>query len=128
MSDRFISSVKRHRRRWPWIAAAVVLLLGGGAVAGYFAFIKKPDDFNNPSAAFDTQPTAPPKKKKPKPKPETFKWPIYGYTRDRTRFLDSNIHPPYRILWRFRKGKGLVEFQPILVNGVLYFVRNEGQA
>ena len=127
MSDRFISSVKRHRRRWPWIAAALVLLLAGVAVAAYFAFIKKPDDFNNPKAAFDTQPATPPKKK-PKPKPETFKWPIYGYTRDRARFLDANIHPPYRILWRFRKGKGLVEFQPILVNGVLYFVRNEGQA
>jgi outer membrane protein assembly factor BamB len=127
MSDRFISSVKRHRRRWPWIAAAV-LLLAGGALAAYFAFVKKQDDFNNPNAAFETQPTTPEKKPKPKPKPETFKWPIYGYTRDRARFLDANIHPPFKRIWRFRKGKGLVEFQPILVNGVLYFVRNEGQA
>jgi outer membrane protein assembly factor BamB len=127
MPDRFISSVKRNRRRWPWIAAGAVLVLAGAAIAAYFAFVKKQGDYNNPTAAFDTQPTAPPKKK-PKPKPETFKWPIYGYTRDRARYLDANIHPPYKILWRFRKGKGLVEFQPILVNGVLYFVRNEGQA
>src|SRR5256714_3249371 len=127
MPDRFISSVRGHRRRWPLIAAAVVLLLAGAAVAGYFAFIKKQDNYTNPKAAFETQPTTP-AKKKPKPKPVTFKWPIYGYTRDRTRFLDANIHPPFRTLWKFTKGKGLVEFQPILVNGVLYFVRNEGQA
>src|SRR2546423_13859778 len=127
MPDRFISSVRGHRRRWPLIAAAVVLLLAGAAVAGYFAFIKKQDNYTNPKAAFETQPTTP-AKKKPKPKPVTFKWPIYGYTRQRTRFLDANLHPPFRILWRFTRGKGLVEFQPILVNGVLYFVRNEGQA
>src|SRR5256714_13884 len=127
MPDRFISSVRGHRRRWPLIAAAVVLLLAGAAVAGYFAFIKKQDNYTNPKAAFETQPTTP-AKKKPKPKPVTFKWPIYGYTRDRTRFLDANIHPPFRTLWKFTKGKGLVEFQPILGNGVLYFVRNEGQA
>jgi outer membrane protein assembly factor BamB len=128
MSDRFISSVKRHRKRWPWIAAGIALLLAGGAVAVYFAFVQKQSNYNNPNAAFQTQPSTPPKKKKARPKPETFKWPIYGYTRQRTRFLDANLHPPFRILWRFTKGKGLVEFQPILVNGVLYFVRNEGQA
>jgi outer membrane protein assembly factor BamB len=128
MPDRFISSVKRHRRRWPWIAAALVLLVAGGAVAAYFAFFQKQSDFNNPNAAFETQPTAPPKKKKAKPKAETFKWPIYGYTRQRTRFLDATIHPPFKRIWRFTRGKGLVEFQPILINGILYFVRNEGQA
>src|SRR3954466_9191163 len=127
MPDRFISSVRRHRRRWPWIAAAAVLVLAGAAIAAYFAFVKKQSDYNNPSAAFDTQPAAPPKKK-PKPKPETFKWPQYGYQRDRTRFLDANIHPPFKRIWRFTRGKGLVEFQPILINGILYFVRNEGQA
>jgi outer membrane protein assembly factor BamB len=127
MTDRFISSVKRHRKRWPWIAAAVLLLLAGGAVAGYFAFVKKQSNYNNPNAAFQTQPSAPPKKKKAGPKPETFKWPIYGYTRQRTRFLDAGIHPPFRRLWRFTRGTGLIEFQPILVNGVLYFIRNEGR-
>jgi glucose dehydrogenase len=128
MPDRFISAVRRHRKRWPWIAGALVLLIAGGAAAIYFAFVQKQSNYNNPNAAFQTQPVVPPKKKPKRPKAETFKWPIYGYTRDRTRFLDAGIHPPFRVIWRFTRGKGLVEFQPILVNGVLYFVRNEGQA
>ncbi|MEA2410607.1 MAG: hypothetical protein QOC77_1168 [Thermoleophilaceae bacterium] len=123
MPDKFISEVRRHRRRWPWIAGALVLLLAGGAIAGYFAFIKKQDNVNNPNAEIDT--TAKPKP--PKQKPETFKWPIYGFTPDRARFLDAKLKPPFRQIWKFTKGTGLIEFQPILVNRVLYFVRNEGQ-
>jgi outer membrane protein assembly factor BamB len=123
MPDKFISQVRRHRRRWPWIAGALVLLAIAGGIIGYFAFIKKQDNFNNPNAEIDT--TAAPKPKKQKP--ETFKWPIYGYTPDRARFLDAKIHPPYRRIWKFTHGTGLIEFQPILVNRVLYFVRNEGQ-
>src|SRR3954464_5107212 len=126
MSDRFISSVRRRRPRWPFIAAGLVLLVGAGAAGAYFLFFEKPGKLSDPNAEFVTTPTAPPPKKKPKP--ETFKWPIYGYTPDRTRFLESKIKPPFHVKWRFRKGKGLVEFQPILANGLLYFVRNEGQA
>src|SRR3954465_15961724 len=109
MPDRFISSVKRNRRRWPWIAAGGVLVLAGAAIAAYFAFVKKQGDYNNPSAAFDTQPTAPPQNK-PKPKPETFKGPQYGYPRDRTRFLAAHIHPPFNRICLVRPGKGLSGF------------------
>jgi outer membrane protein assembly factor BamB len=126
MPDRFISMVRRHRRRWPFIAAGLVLLLAGGAVGAYFLFFQKQSDYTNPNAAFETQPKAPPPKKRPKP--ETFKWPIYGFTPDRARFLDANLKPPFHLKWRFSKGSGLVEFQPVLANGMLYFVRNGGQA
>jgi outer membrane protein assembly factor BamB len=123
MPDKFISEARRRRRRWPWIVGILVLLLAGGGIGGYFAFLKKQDNVNNPNAAIDTNA----KPKPPKQKPETFKWPIYGFTPDRARFLDAKIRPPFRKLWKFAKGKGLIEFQPILVNRVLYFVRNEGQ-
>jgi outer membrane protein assembly factor BamB len=124
MPDKFISEARRRRRRWPWIAAILALLIAGGGVAGYFAFLKKQDNVNNPNAAIDTNA----KPKPPKQKPETFKWPIYGFTPDRARFLDAKqIKPPFRRIWKFTKGTGLIEFQPILVNRVLYFVRNEGQ-
>ncbi len=63
-----------------------------------------------------------------RPKPETFKWPIYGYSARRDRFLDANISPPFKVEWRFAKGHGLIEFQPVLANRVLYYVNNGGNA
>lgn len=128
MPDVF-SSMRKRPRRWGLIGLFLALLLAGGALGGYFAFIKKQDNYVNPKAAFETQPKVAPAKAKPRPKPETFKWPIYGYTPDRARFLaDVKLRPPFRALWFFRKSKGLIEFQPILANGVLYFVNNGGTA
>jgi outer membrane protein assembly factor BamB len=124
MPDMFVSNARRRRRRWPWIAGALVLLLAAGGVFVYFQFIKKPDNTYDPNAAYDTTVTPAP----PKQKPETFKWPIYGFTQDRSRFLDANIKPPFRKLWRFSKGHGLIEFQPVLANRVLYYVNNSGMA
>jgi outer membrane protein assembly factor BamB len=123
MPDMFVSNARRRRRRWPFIAGGLVLVLGVAAVIVYLTFGQKQDDFSDPNAAFDQgqQPAA-----KPKPKPETFKWPIYGYSPDRSRFLDADLKPPFRKLWRFRRSSGLIEFQPILVNRVLYFVNNGG--
>jgi outer membrane protein assembly factor BamB len=120
----FVSNARRRRRRWPFIAAGLVLLLAGGAVAAYFLFFRKQDNFSDPNAAFDTNTT----KAKPKPKPETFKWPIYGFTPERDRFLDADIRPPFRKQWKFSKGHGLIEFQPVLANRVLYYVNNSGTA
>jgi outer membrane protein assembly factor BamB len=125
MPDMFVSNARR-RRRWLWIAAGLLVLAACGAVAGYFAFVKKQDNLNNPHAAFVA---APKPAAKPKPRPETFKWPIYGYASDRTRFLGQvKLRPPFRLLWAFRRSRGLIEFQPILANGVLYFVNNGGTA
>jgi outer membrane protein assembly factor BamB len=123
MPDMFVSNARRRRRRWPFVVGGLLLVLAAAAAVVYFTFGQKQDDFSDPNAAFE-QGDAPPAK--PKPKPETFKWPIYGYTPDRSRFLDADIEPPFKKLWRFRKSKGLIEFQPILVNRVLYFVNNGG--
>src|SRR4051795_4297907 len=125
MPDMFVSNARRKRRRWPFIAGGVAVLLVAAGIFAYFQFVKKPDDFSDPNAAFQTGPKPPVKKK---PKPETFKWPIYGYSADRARFLESNIKPPFRKLWTFSKGHGLIEFQPVLANRVLYYVNNSGMA
>jgi outer membrane protein assembly factor BamB len=125
MPDMFISYARRRPRRFIAIAGVLVLVMAGAAVAVYFEFVKKPGNVSNPNAAFETTPKAPPK---PRPKPETFKWPIYGYTPDRSRFLDVNLRPPFRELWKFSGGRGLIEFQPVLANGVLYYVNNGATA
>src|SRR3954463_13894557 len=125
MPDMFVSNARRKRRRWPFIAGGVAVLLVAAGIFAYFQFVKKPDDFSDPNAAFENGPKPPPKKK---PKPETFKWPIYGYTPDRARYLATPLHPPFKKLWKFHKGHGLIEFQPVLANGTLYYVNNGGAA
>src|SRR5437588_4402151 len=111
-----------RRRRWPLIAVAVVLVGAGVALAVYFAFVKRQGNVSHPNVEFT--PTTP---QKPKLVAETFKWPLYGYTPDRARYLNADIRPPYREIWEYKAGS-LIEFQPILVNGVLYVVPNNGEA
>src|SRR5207302_1836708 len=111
-----------RRRRWPLIAVAVVLVGAGVALAVYFAFVKRQGNVSHPNVEFT--PTTP---QKPKLVAETFKWPLYGYTPDRARYLNADIRPPYREIWEYKSGS-LIEFQPILVNGVLYVVPNNGEA
>jgi outer membrane protein assembly factor BamB len=114
---------RRRRRRWPLILLAVLVVGAGVAVAVYFALVKAPDNVSHPNVEF-TNPNA---GKKPGAPPETFKWPVYGYTADRNRYLDAKIRPPFRQIWRF-KTSSLIEFQPVLANGVLYVVPNNGEA
>src|SRR5947209_14113927 len=113
---------RHRRRRWPLFALLGLLLVAGVAVAAYFAFVKKQGNAYNAKAPIESQ--APP----PKPKrAETFKWPFYGYTPERTRALDAKLRPPYKQLWQFGRGS-LIEFQPVLANGYLYLVENSGSA
>src|SRR3954469_2792901 len=128
MPSTFISNARRRRRRWPFIIAAL-LLLGAAAGAGaYFLFFQPESNYSNPNAEFDGKGATKPKAK-PKPKRPTFKWPIYGYTPDRTRYLDAKINPPLKRDWLFHPKSGLlIEFQPILANGVLYWTDNAAKA
>src|SRR5215211_4871992 len=115
---------RRRRRRWPFVLAALVVV-GVAAFAAYLLFWQDEGDFSNPNAEFSGQEQAPAKKK---PRPERFKWPIYGYTPNRTRYLNAPVSPPARRLWVFRRSRGLIEFQPVLANGTLFFVNNSGVA
>jgi outer membrane protein assembly factor BamB len=99
-------------------AAGVAVLVVGGAAFGAYQLLKRPADVSNPSAAF--------KKQKPK-KPKTLDWPIYGYDQARTRYLPvKSLDPPFgSSLWSFQSGK-LLEFQPIVVRGSVYFMDKDG--
>ncbi len=54
-------------------------------------------------------------------------WPFYGRTLSRTRDASdlTNIHPPYRGVWR-RQGGGLLEYPPAYADGVLYEFSDAG--
>lgn len=117
----------RRRRRWPlWIVLAL-LLLGGGAAIAYLALVKEPEDVSRPEVEF-TAPT----ESEPEPPPKKtfgtgFVWPYYGYSASRTRYLPGvNLRPPFRRLWS-RGGSKLIEFQPVMAKGKLYFQKNNGE-
>src|SRR5690349_15211488 len=120
------NSGRRRRRRWPWILAVVVVLLAGGGLAAYLHWGKAPGDVTNPNAEFqdtDDQQQQPDQAQQPakKKKLETFVWGTYGYGQTRARYLQTDLHPPFKPLWKYGGGD-LIEFQPVLANGVLYFL------
>jgi outer membrane protein assembly factor BamB len=105
------------RRRLIVVGGAAVIVAAGVGVAAYFA-LKRPADVSNPNAAFN----------KHRQKPATAgDWPLYGYDRERSRYLPAkNLDPPFRSsLWSFQAGK-LLEFQPIAVRGRVYFMDKDG--
>jgi outer membrane protein assembly factor BamB len=97
------------------LVGVVVLAVAGAAVAAYLV-TKRPADVSNPNASFHEQ-------KRKKKKPETLDWPMYGYDPARTRYLPVNhLNPPFgSSLWSFQAGK-LLEFQPIVHHGTIYFM------
>jgi outer membrane protein assembly factor BamB len=124
MSRSVLTPGGRRRRRWPWILAAVVALLVGAGVAIYFAFIKAPGDVSNPNVEFTAPQTTP----QPARKRDTgIDWPLYGRDLGRTRYLpDVDLRPPFRRAWTV-SGSKLIEFQPVLASGRLFWQKNNGE-
>ena len=57
----------------------------------------------------------------PKRPPDRFSWPIYGYTKDHSRFFPApdSVRPPFRQLW-VRNAHELLEFPPVIYAGRLF--------
>jgi outer membrane protein assembly factor BamB len=113
----------RRRRRWPLYLGAALVLLAGAAAAVYFAFIKAPGNVSHPNVEF----TAPKPAPKPKKRNTGYDWPLYGYDLARTRYLPGvKIRPPLVREWTV-SGSHLIEFQPVLASGRLYYQKNNGE-
>jgi outer membrane protein assembly factor BamB len=124
MSPSVLTPGGRRRRRWPWILGGLLLLGAGAALAIWFAFIRAPGDVSNPDVEFTTPTkTAPP----PKKRDTGYDWPLYGFDLGRTRYLpDVKLAPPLVRAWT-RPGSHLIEFQPVLASGRLYYQKNNGE-
>ena len=116
-------------------AAAVTVLLGvGGAAAAYLAFLQPEEKARTPQTRLDLPdpPEAagpkPKAKPKPKPKPDTFKWRHYGYSTDHRRWFKSpkSFRGPFAKVWQ-RKAPALLEFPPVMSNGALFQLADNGQ-
>jgi len=115
--SKLLQTLAAHRR-----ASALVIVLFAVAVVvtGLLYLESKQSELTvGPGAAVDPEP--------PEPRPSSFVWPTFGYTRARTHNFPSRLAPPFRSVWKVRPTGRLLEFPPSLARGRLYVVENEGR-
>ena len=115
----FISE-RRRRRRLPLVAAAVFLALAGTALAAYLVLANRTDDVRRGE---DVEFRAPPPKAPARD--DSVDWPVYHFDNAHRGYLPARIGPPFKERWVF-SGQVLMEFPPIVVDGSVYFMRNNG--
>jgi outer membrane protein assembly factor BamB len=88
-----------------------VLLLAAVALGGYLYERHRTGNIYHPHARFLPQPTP----SLPKRGPDRFAWPLYGYTKNHTRFFPAtaSVRPPFKRLW-VHNGGALLEFPPVM--------------
>lgn len=101
----------RTRRARLSLLALVVLALAAVAAGGYIYEKHRTGSVYHPHARFIPQPTP----QLPKKGPSRFAWPLYGYTKNHTRFFPAShsLRPPFKRLWIHTEG-GLLEFPPVM--------------
>jgi outer membrane protein assembly factor BamB len=105
-------------------AGGLVLLLAGIALAGYLYEKKRTGSIYHPHAVFVPQPTP----TLPKVKGvDRFAWPLYGYTKNHTRFFPASTHmrPPFKTVWT-HGGSALLEFPPVMIGNRIFQLGDDG--
>jgi outer membrane protein assembly factor BamB len=94
------------------LVGALALLLAGVGVAAYLYEKRRTGNVYHPQAVFVPQPTPTLPKTKGQ---DRFAWPLYGYTKNHTRFFPASakMTPPFRTVWA-RGGSALLEFPPVM--------------
>jgi outer membrane protein assembly factor BamB len=89
-----------------------LLVLTGAVLAGYLYEKHRTGNIYHPQARFVPQPTPTLPKVKGQ---DHFAWPLYGYTKNHTRFFPASptMRPPFRTVWA-RGGSALLEFPPVM--------------
>src|SRR4051794_2310652 len=115
--------------QWVAVAAAVLCLAVG--IAAVVVLTGGPGDVSHPDVEFTAPPATTQAQQPPQPtKPSDpgFRWPFYGYDKERTRYLPLQrpIHPPYKHPWYYRAG-ALLEFPPVLNARSMFVLKNNAQ-
>jgi outer membrane protein assembly factor BamB len=98
------------------VTAAAIVVVG---LAGYL-ILKRPGDVSNEGAFFEADEL--------QGVVGVTDWPFYGLNEERTRYLPAeDVKPPFAINWRIN-GRKLLEYSPIVVDGSLYAMNNNGEA
>jgi outer membrane protein assembly factor BamB len=120
------------RLRWVVLGGMLLLVLTGAAAA--VVLTQRPGDVSNPDVEF-TQEQPPPNEPAPPARPKDsahplddgFAWPVYGYTKDRRRWLplETQLRPPFVQQWAVT-GRILIEFTPVLCGRSVFLLKNNG--
>ena len=95
----------------------VVVLIAAAAAGGYIYDHNRTGSVYHPHAPFTPQANA----KLPAGGPSRFAWPLYGYTKNHTRYFPATekVRPPFVQVWA--KGQGsLLEFPPVIYGETIY--------
>ena len=119
--------------RLRWVVLGGVLLLVAAGAAAAVVLTSEPGDVSNPGVEFtqEQQPPTVPPPTAPKdgahPFDDGFSWPVYGYTKQRTRWLPLNVdlRPPFVQEWALT-GSVLTEFTPVLCGRSVFLLKNNG--
>jgi outer membrane protein assembly factor BamB len=119
------------RLRWVVLGGVLLVVVAGAAAA--VVLTQQPGDVSNPDVEFtqEQQPTAPqptrPRNDSAHPLDDGFAWPVYGYTKDRRRWLplDTQLRPPFVEQWAVT-GRILIEFTPVLCGRSVFLLKNNG--
>jgi outer membrane protein assembly factor BamB len=102
----------RSKRGWLTLAGAGIVVIAAVILGGYLYEKHRTGNIYHPHAAFVPQPSP----TLPKTKGEDhFAWPLYGYTKNHTRYFPASVRmkPPFRTVWA-RGGSALLEFPPVM--------------
>jgi outer membrane protein assembly factor BamB len=105
--------------------AGLIVLAIGGAVLGVYLYEKhRTGNIYHPHAVFVPQPTPSLPKTKGQ---DRFAWPLYGYTKNHTRFFPASatMKPPFRTVWA-RGGNALLEFPPVMWGNRIFQLGDDG--
>jgi outer membrane protein assembly factor BamB len=97
--------------------AGLAVLAAGVAIAGYLYEHNRTGNIYHPHARFIPQPTP----TLPKKGPDRFAWPLYGYTKNHTRFFPASaaVRPPFKKIWAHNFNT-LLEFPPVISGNHIY--------
>ncbi len=121
MSDRLKRLFPRSKRARA-IIAGVVVLIAGLAVAGYLYERDRTGSIYHPHARFVSEPTP-----KPPPAEVETSWPLYGYTKEHTRFFPApaTLHAPFKRVW-VNNAHTLLEFPPVIGGDHIFQLGDDG--
>jgi len=122
MSHRAMRLIPRSTRVRAALAA-LVLLIVAAVLGGYLYEHHRTGSIYHPHARFLPQPTP----KLPTHGPSRFAWPLYGYSKDHTRFFPApaRVRAPFKRLW-VTNSHSLLEFPPVMYGDRIFQLADDG--